>query len=115
MCLLIVELLFFVAGASMLWSGKIPQGIFALLFGQKYIYEMEPSQTRKLGAWLVWPFPVGLIAAFGGALLFGEAATVAVSFAEPLIVIVVALVALGIVRQHRRPKLEAEQGKPSSL
>lgn len=114
MCLLIVELLFFVAGASMLGTGKIPQGMFRLLFGGKYFYKMEPSQARKLGAWLVWPFPLGLLLGFGVQALNAEETLLMLTLGESFVVILVALVALWVVRQNRRARLEAEPEEPST-
>ena len=48
MCLLIIEILFFISGVLLLFTGKVPQQLFGVMFG-KGVYEIAPLQARLFG------------------------------------------------------------------
>jgi len=91
--LMLIEILFLIAGVWLLASGQVPNKLFRVMFG-KGNYQLNPSNSRLLGLFLATPLLVGLIAA---------------DF-EVIYIIVVAIVAIVIARRSRQAP---EQGMNS--
>ena len=71
MCLLIIEILFFIAGVWLIITGKIPGGLFQIMFG-KGDYRLSPLHARLFGLLLASPLPVIFGVGFICALFFGQ-------------------------------------------
>lgn len=98
--LLIIELLFFVAGMWIIISGKIPTGLFRLLFG-KGRYELPSNKARLFGLLLLSPLPVSFLSTLLLTALFGtRGAGYAIIF-ESIFVVAVIIVSLFIARNSR--------------
>ncbi|HSH04635.1 MAG TPA: hypothetical protein VLL52_19140 [Anaerolineae bacterium] len=104
MCLLIVEVLFFVAGLYMLFTGSVPQDMMGILFGRKRTYAFEPMQSRMLGAMLAAPLTFGLvfgfIMGFVAGMMGDDSFIVMAQCGESILLILVAIVAIVYVRQN---------------
>jgi hypothetical protein len=72
--LLIIELLFLVAGIWAIISGKITLGFLKFLFGNGD-YKILPKQTRLLGIFIASPLPVSFIVSLIFIALFGTKGT----------------------------------------
>ena len=72
--LLIIELLFFVAGFWAIISGKIPAGLFKFLFG-KGEYELPSNKARLFGLLLLSPLPASFFVSFLLTVLLGTKGT----------------------------------------
>ena len=93
--LMIIEILFLIAGIWLIASGQIPNPLFRLLFG-KGNYQLSSANSRLWGLLLASPLPIGLISA---------------DF-EVLYLIVVAVVSIFIARQSRQQSQQkAEDSK----
>jgi hypothetical protein len=83
-------------------SGKVPAGMFRLLFG-KGQYELLPDRARLFGLFLASPLPVALLVSFMLAALLGERASGAAFYFEILYLLAVVIASLVIARRIRRP------------
>ena len=100
--LLILELLFLVAGLWALIIGKLPERIFRFLFG-KGIYHLPAHKTRLFGLLLASPLPVSFTATFFLTIIFGERSTGIVLGFELVYFISVMILSIIIVRKIREP------------
>jgi hypothetical protein len=96
--LIIIEILFLIAGLMLLVSGEVPSKLFQIMFG-KGDYQLSPTQARLFGLLLASPLPIGLIAA---------------DF-EIVYLIVVAIVAIIIARRSKQSKLPNKERSESRL
>ena len=71
MCLTIIEILFFISGAWLLITGKIPTKLFQVMFG-KGDYRLSPLHARLFGLLLASPLPLAFGVSFLLALLLGQ-------------------------------------------
>ena len=109
--LLIIELLFLIAGLWTMILGKIPAGLFRVLFG-KGQYELPPTQARLFGLFLSSPLPASFMAAFLlGSLLGKNSLGYSVIF-EFLYVVAIAATSIAIARKIRR--LETSQAEDTA-
>ncbi|MCI0397018.1 MAG: hypothetical protein L0332_10335 [Chloroflexi bacterium] len=101
MCLLIVEILLFIAGILALITGKLPDKLFKLLFG-KGEYHVEPPRARLFGLLLASPLPIAFTAGVILGLLFGQEGAGYASYLEFIILIAVCIAAIIIARRLRQ-------------
>lgn len=98
--LLIIELLFFVAGLWAIISGKIPAGLFKFLFG-KGEYELPSNKARLFGLLLLSPLPASFFVSFFLTVLLGTKGTgYGVAF-EYIYLFAVITVSITIARKTR--------------
>lgn len=112
MCLLFVELLLLVAGIVALISGKLPEGLFRLLFG-KGEYLLPPNQARLYGLLLASPLPVALLVTLLLVLLLGESATSIAQAFEIIYLIAVCIASIVIARRIRKPSIAPPPAPPT--
>lgn len=99
MCLTIVEILMLITGFWALISGKLPSGLFKILFG-KGDYNTEPGKARLIGLLLASPIPLTFLSGIAlGALIGAEKGVQYAIVLETLIVIVVCILAVIIARR----------------
>ena len=106
MCLTIIELLFLVAGLWLVILGKVPSGLFRVLFG-KGQYVLSPTRARLFGLLLTTPFLASfLIMPFLLAALLGpDGIGYGISF-EVIYTSVIAIVSVVIARKIRVPEIQ---------
>lgn len=102
MCLLIIELLLLCAGIVALVSGKLPAGLFRVLFG-KGEYALPANRARWYGLLLASPLPVALLAGLFLGVFLGDSATSLAQAFELTYLIVVCIASILIARRIRRP------------
>ncbi len=102
--LLIIEILFLVAGLWAIIAGRMPAGLFRVLFG-KGQYELPPPQARLFGLLLSSPFPLSFLVAFllGGWL--GQAGLAYSTIFEALYVVAITVTSIVVARKIRRPEI----------
>jgi hypothetical protein len=103
MCLTIVEILFFVAGIWLIFSGKVPEKLFKVLFG-KGQYVMTSTKARLFGLVLASPFPVVFTVSLFLGIVSGEDNFGYSIFFETVYVIVIAVIAIVVARKIRQPE-----------
>ena len=101
--LLIIELLFIVAGLWAFITGKLPVGLFKFLFG-KGEYELTSNQTRIFGLFLASPLPVSFIGSFLLVLLLGERAVGYAIIFEYIYILTVIITSVIVARKARHPE-----------
>lgn len=98
MCLLIVEILMLIAGLGAIFTGKLPESLFKLLFG-KGEYHTDPQSARLFGLLLASPLPL----AFGIGLLlgifFGPDGALYATLFEYVILVTVCIVSIIVARK----------------
>ena len=100
--LLVIELMFFVAGISALVSGKLPSGLLQLLFGRGE-YSVPTNRARLYGVVLASPLPVGFLISFLFKLVLGSSVSgIAIAF-EYFYLIAIMITAILLARKIRRP------------
>lgn len=103
--LLILEVLFFIAGLWAIIFGKLPVGLFKFLFG-KGEYLLSSDKTRLFGLFLLSPLPISFFISFLLTLLLGEkGAGYAVIF-EIIYIFIVVITALFVAKKIRNPETE---------
>jgi hypothetical protein len=102
MCLLIVEIAMLIAGIMALVTGKLPSGLFRVLFG-KGEYRTEAGKARLFGLLLAAPLPLAFLGGVVIALLFGEEGSPYATTFELLVLVVVGFAASVIARRMRQP------------
>jgi len=100
MCLLIIEILFLIAGVWLLITGKIPGGLFQIMFG-KGDYRLSPLHARLFGLLLASPLPVIFVVGFIYALFFGQSNMGFLTIFEIVYDFIVAIAAIIIARRSR--------------
>jgi ABC-type Mn2+/Zn2+ transport system permease subunit len=105
MCLTIIEILFFAAGIWLIFSGKVPEKLFKVLFG-KGRYIMTSTKARLFGLVLASPFPVVFTVSLLLAMVSGEGGLGYSIFLESIYVIVIALIAIVVARKIRQPETD---------
>lgn len=103
MCLAIVEILFFVTGIWLIFSGKVPEKLFKVLFG-KGQYSMTSTKARLFGLVLASPFPVVFTVSLLLGIFFGEDSLNYSILLETVYVIFIAVIAIVVARKIRRPE-----------
>jgi hypothetical protein len=102
MCLLIIEILFFISGVWLLVSGKVPGGLFQIMFG-KGDYRLSPLHARLFGLLLASPLPVVFGVSMLIAILFGQDQVASASIFEIVYDVIVVIIAIIIARRSRSP------------
>ena len=100
MCLLIIEILFFIAGVWLIITGKIPGGLFQIMFG-KGDYRLSPLHARLFGLLLASPLPVIFVVGFIYTLFFGQSNMGFLTIFEIVYDFIVAIAAIIIARRSR--------------
>ena len=100
MCLLVIEILFLIAGVWLIITGKIPGGLFQVLFG-KGDYRLSPLHARLFGLLLASPLPVIFSVGFIYALFFGQSNLLFPTIFEIVYDFIVAIAAIIIARRSR--------------
>jgi hypothetical protein len=103
--LLIIELLFLVAGLWTAISGKIPVGLFRFLFG-KGEYDIPSTQTRLLGIFLLSPLPASFIISLFLTSLLGRKGTGYATLFELIYVFIVIITSIIVARKARHPRAQ---------
>ncbi|MBN1440547.1 MAG: hypothetical protein JW929_14160 [Anaerolineales bacterium] len=111
MCLFLIEILFFIAGLWLIVSGKVPEGLFVVLFG-KGKYELPAVSSRLFGLLLAVPFPAAFLVSFAVSFLFDSDSMWLAAGFEILCTVTVAVAAVLIARKSRR---EPEGGGQSAI
>ena len=101
--LLIIELLFLVAGLWAIFSGKIPAGLFKFLFG-KGEYELPSNKTRLFGLLLSSPLPASFFVSFLLTILLGAKGTGYAIVFEYIYIFAIIILSTIIARNTRRPE-----------
>jgi len=104
MCLTIVEILFFIAGVWLIFSGKVPKKLFKVLFG-KGQYVITSTKARLFGLVLASPFPVVFAVTFFLSAVLGEDSLGYPVIFETIYVIVVAIIAIIVARKIKQPEM----------
>ncbi len=106
MCLAIIELLFLIGGLWSLVTGKLPVGLFKILFG-KGNYALPPMQARLFGLLLASVLPL----AFGASTLLRslpiENNVAYAALFEIVYILVVSVIAIVIARRIRQPEQDS--------
>lgn len=111
--LLIIELLFFVAGLWAIILGQVPVGLLKLLFG-KGEYDLPPNQARLFGLLLSSPFPVSYIVLLTLTNSLGaKGAGYSIIF-EIVYILIIITVSIIIARKARHPETGNIDGSISS-
>ncbi len=100
MCLLVIEILFLIAGVWLIITGKIPGGLFQIMFG-KGDYQLSPLHARLFGVLLASPLPVVFGVTFILALLVGQSNLGFIWIFEIVYDFIVAIAAIIIARRIR--------------
>ena len=100
--LLIIEILFLIAGLWALVSGKLPAGVFRVLFGNGQ-YELAPDRARLFGLLLASPLPVAFLVTLVLTGLMGGRASGPAAYFEGFYLIAIAIASIVIARRIRRP------------
>ena len=103
MCLNLIEILFLIAGVWLIFSGKVPQKFFKVLFGEGQ-YVLTPTKARLFGLVLASPFPVVIAVTIFLGVLFGENGFGFSIFFEIGYVIIIAITAIIVARKIRHPE-----------
>lgn len=103
MCGAVIEILFLIAGLWLIVSGKIPQGLFKLMFG-KGRYVLPTIGARLFGLLLASPFPVVLGVSRILSMIFGMGGLGYSVFFETGYLIILAIVAIIIARKIKQPE-----------
>jgi hypothetical protein len=98
MCLLIVEVLMLIAGLGAIFTGKLPESLFKLLFG-KGEYHTDPQSARLFGLLLATPLPLAFAAGLLLGILFGPDVGLYATLLEILIVVTVGIVSIIAARK----------------
>ncbi len=101
--LLIIELLFFIAGLRVIIYGKLPAGLFKFLFG-KGEYKLPSKKARLFGVLLISALPVPYLFSFVLANVIGSSGAGLTIILEYIYIIVVAIVSISIARKIRKPE-----------
>jgi len=101
--LLIIELLFLFVGLWAIIVGKLPAGLFKLLFGQGD-YELPPNQTRLFGLLLSSPFPVSTTVLLFLTNYFGIEGTGYAIIFEIVYILIIITTSIIIARKARHPE-----------
>lgn len=101
--LLIIELLFFVAGLWAIISGKIPPSLFKFLFG-KGEYELPSNKARLFGLLLLSPLPASFLVSFLLTVLLGPQGVGYAVIFEYVYIFVVIISSIIIARKTRHPE-----------
>ncbi len=101
--LLIIELLFLVAGLWMIVSGKIPARLFRFLFG-KGEYELSSNKSRLFGLFLSSPIPMSFIVYALFTVLIDSKGTGNATFFDYFYITVIIIVSIIIARKIRHPE-----------
>lgn len=110
--LLVIELLFLVAGVWTIISGKLPAGLFRFLFG-KGEYELTPNKTRLFALLLISPLPVSYLVSSLLTARMGEKATVYAFLFEIIYILVVSIASIFIARKMKRPEAMKVDNPPA--
>lgn len=111
--LLIIEILFLVAGLWAIITGKIPMGFLRFLFG-KGDYFLPSKRTRLLGLFFLSPLPLSFLVSIILVGLFGAKGTGFAIVFEIIYVLVVITVSIVILRKAKQPEI-AQINKSVSL
>jgi len=103
--LLIIELLFLVAGLWAIISGKIPAGLFKFLFG-KGEYELSSIKTRLFGLLLSSPLPASSFVSFLLTILLGVKGTGYAVIFEYIYILTIIILSIIIARKTRHPETQ---------
>jgi hypothetical protein len=103
MCGTIIEVLFLVAGFWLIVSGKIPDGLFKVMFG-KGRYVLRPTKARLFGLLLASPLPVVLLATILISRFVGEDSLFYSILFETGYVIIIAIIAIIVARRIKLPE-----------
>lgn len=106
MCLLIVEILMLIAGAAAIFTGKLPESLFKLLFG-KGEYHTSPQNARLFGLLLASPLPLAFGAGLVLGILFGSDGVTYASLVEILIIVTVGIISIIAARKIRNKPAES--------
>jgi hypothetical protein len=102
--LLIIELLFLVAGLWSIASSKLPVGLFKFLFGRGD-YRLPSTQARLFGGLLASPLPLAfLVSSLLTALLGSDGKYLSIGF-ELVYILVVIIASVIIARRVRQPEV----------
>lgn len=101
--LLIIELLFFVAGLWAIISGKIPSGLFKFLFG-KGEYELPSNKARLFGLLLLSPLPASFLVSYLLAVLSGSKGVGYAVIFDYIYIFAVMIFSIIIARKTRHPE-----------
>ena len=104
MCGTVIEILFLIAGTWLIFSGKVPEKLFRVLFG-KGRYVMTSTKARIFGLVLASPLPVVLIATFLSTLFFGEDAIESLMLLETAYLFIIMLIAVIVARRIKQPEV----------
>lgn len=110
--LLIIELLFLVAGLWAIISGKIPASLFRFLFG-KGEYELSSKKARLFGLLLLSPLPASFFVSILLTALIGSKATgygIAFEYVYLFAVIISSII---IARKTRHPEKQENDNSQS--
>jgi|WetSurMetagenome_2_1015567.scaffolds.fasta_scaffold150147_2 hypothetical protein len=108
MCLLILEIIFLIAGLWLLITGKIPDKFFSILFG-KGKYVLNGLKTRLFGLLLGSPIPVVVSASLFLGIFFGDKSIDYARIFEIAYNVVVIIAAILIARNIRQPEVPLVQ------
>ena len=109
--LLIIELLFIVAGLWAIITGKLPVGLFNFLFG-KGEYELPSNQARIFGLFLASPIPVTFIVSFFLVVLMGEGVVGFTVGFEIIYILTVIITSIIVARKARHPRTKSTDISP---
>ena len=101
----IIEIILLICGVAALITGRLPQ----LVFGKKY--RVEGPGARVIGAILVAPFPLALMAGIVLGATMGQDGTVIAAIIELVLVLLAFLAAALISRRIRKPVVESVMGE----
>jgi len=103
--LLIIELLFLVAGLWAIISGRIPAGLFKFLFG-KGEYELPSNKTRLFGLFLLSPLPASFFVSSLLTVLLGAKGTGYAIIFDYIYILIVIITSIIVSRKTRHLETE---------
>jgi hypothetical protein len=112
--LLIIELLFLVAGLWAIISGKLPGGLLQFLFG-KGRYELAPTQTRWFGVLLASPLVLAYTVSYLLRIFLGTNSTGYALIFEICYNLVVIILAIIIVHRSKHPEPVPADGTSTEI